>query len=63
MFLETSAKTASNVEEVYINITFLYWLWIQAFLKISNVIYEKIQKGQIDPANDVIENDKDKLLI
>jgi len=38
MFLETSAKTASNVEE--------------AFLRLSNVIYEKIQKGTIDPANE-----------
>eukprot|EP00994_Dinema_validum_P008151 NODE_720_length_1395_cov_296.173105_g530_i0.p5 GENE.NODE_720_length_1395_cov_296.173105_g530_i0~~NODE_720_length_1395_cov_296.173105_g530_i0.p5 ORF type:complete len:70 (+),score=12.60 NODE_720_length_1395_cov_296.173105_g530_i0:607-816(+) len=36
IFLETSAKTAHNVDE--------------AFIKTANVIYEKIQKGLLDPS-------------
>eukprot|EP00997_Jenningsia_sp_PLL12_P006802 NODE_3374_length_781_cov_97.823770_g2497_i1.p1 GENE.NODE_3374_length_781_cov_97.823770_g2497_i1~~NODE_3374_length_781_cov_97.823770_g2497_i1.p1 ORF type:complete len:207 (+),score=27.14 NODE_3374_length_781_cov_97.823770_g2497_i1:75-695(+) len=36
IFLETSAKTAHNVDE--------------AFIKTANVIFEKIQKGLLDPS-------------
>jgi Ras-related protein Rab-2A len=38
IFLETSAKTALNVEE--------------AFVKTASCIYKKIQSKQIDPTND-----------
>jgi Ras-related protein Rab-2A len=38
IFLETSAKTALNVEE--------------AFVKTASSIYNKIQSKQIDPTND-----------
>lgn len=45
LFLETSAKTAINVEE--------------AFVKTSKLIYEKYQKGIIHLAGDaVIENSR-----
>lgn len=39
IFLETSAKTAINVEE--------------AFSKTAQIIYENVQQGIIDPSNEV----------
>ena len=40
IYIETSAKTALNVE--------------QAFVKTANIIYEKIQTNKIDPTNDTL---------
>jgi hypothetical protein len=42
IFLETSAKTALNVEE--------------AFNKTANIIYDKIKQGQIDVNNEVFSS-------
>jgi len=39
MFIETSAKTAQNIDE--------------AFMSIAKVIYSKVQKGIIDTSTDV----------
>ena len=43
IFMETSAKTAFNVEEVTNQ-----FLSIQAFLQTSSLIYENIDKGMYD---------------
>eukprot|EP01016_Furgasonia_blochmanni_P007962 TRINITY_DN1319_c0_g1_i1.p4 TRINITY_DN1319_c0_g1~~TRINITY_DN1319_c0_g1_i1.p4 ORF type:complete len:146 (-),score=39.85 TRINITY_DN1319_c0_g1_i1:148-585(-) len=40
IFLETSAKTALNVEE--------------AFLRTAEIIYDKIKRGVIDPSNETL---------
>ncbi|XP_042780264.1 ras-related protein Rab-2A isoform X2 [Panthera tigris] len=45
IFMETSAKTASNVEE------FLYFIF-QAFINTAKEIYEKIQEGVFDINNE-----------
>jgi hypothetical protein len=49
IFMETSAKTAANVEEVQC----LVFTDMKAFISTAKQIYERIQQGQLDIKNDV----------
>lgn len=54
--METSAKTAANVEEVCSELNFLSihpFLSDQAFINTAREIYTKIQEGVFDPTNEV----------
>ena len=51
IFLETSAKTAANVEEVIIGSIHP----LQAFVKTAEKIYHNIETGVIDVSNEVME--------
>lgn len=64
IFLETSAKTSENVEEVRIllffqskiDLFFFFMIFcngIQAFMKTAQIIYTRIIEGAIDPTNEV----------
>ncbi len=55
--METSAKTAANVEEVFIekilSINRKSSFVSQAFINTAREIYTKIQEGVFDPTNEV----------
>lgn len=59
--METSAKTAANVEEVcvdvlvmkYVYIQYVLFPWLQAFINTAKEIYQKIQDGIFDVTNEV----------
>ena len=55
IFMETSAKTAANVEEVnrYICVSLRELCSLQAFINTAREIYTKIQEGVFDPTNEV----------
>lgn len=55
IFLETSAKTAANVEEVFPTLKKLIWIltFVQAFHRTAKFIYENIQSGTFDITSEV----------
>ena len=52
IFIETSAKTASNVEEVWWRVWLAVVLTVQAFVNTAKLIYDKIQRGEVDIKNE-----------
>ena len=53
IFIETSAKTAANVEEVILGDYELSNNFLKAFINTAKRIYEKVQKGVFDVTNEV----------
>lgn len=57
--METSAKTAANVEDVrsvfYLSHSYFYYVgvYLQAFINTAKEIYHKIQDGVFDITNEV----------
>lgn len=51
--METSAKTAANVEDVRALMMYTVAYTVKAFIKTAKQIYEKIQQGAFDIKNEV----------